>query len=242
MVCFYPDVISYLQLSPRTPGTCDVSDSSDDDEVSPVRFMSLTAVDTPSTAPARRAVSAHEAWYDLFNLGMNKFISRVNPTSFGMKSNLFGMKSYSQLSFHTILVCFFLMQAHGPVRRRQLRPCPPACPWHPHHPQRRSQRVPAAARLPRRRLLSLLDPLNSARRAPGAFTAFRLSTIGPNYAALAHGVQRFALVWVFFVFVSVLIQTNLMAFAELQGQQFVILSQAVFQLRERECVVYWYSI
>jgi hypothetical protein len=93
MVCFYPDVISYLQLSPRTPGTCDVSDSSDDDEVSPVRFMSLAAVDTPSTAPARRAVSAHEAWYDLFNLGMNKFISRVNPTSFGMKSNLFGMKS-----------------------------------------------------------------------------------------------------------------------------------------------------
>jgi len=47
--------------SPHTPGTGDSSDSSDDDKVSPVCFMPLAAVATPSTAPARRAVSAHEA-------------------------------------------------------------------------------------------------------------------------------------------------------------------------------------
>jgi hypothetical protein len=43
-----------------------------------------------------------------------------------------------------------LQQAHGPPCRRQPWRCLPACPWHPHHPQRQSRRVPAAARQPRR--------------------------------------------------------------------------------------------
>jgi hypothetical protein len=45
----------------------------------------------------RFSVIVHSCGMILFNLGMNKFISSVNFTSFGMKSNLFGMKLYHSM-------------------------------------------------------------------------------------------------------------------------------------------------
>jgi hypothetical protein len=66
-----------LLMRNGTPGTRDASDSSDDDEVSPVRFMPLAAVATPSTAPARRAVLTYQkgmnhirGWYEMRKNGM----------------------------------------------------------------------------------------------------------------------------------------------------------------------------